>query len=165
MSSEEVKKGPRMARKRVEVESRTEGEICISRGRNNRCHLTCLLLYGRNVKREREKERWRSALKSSGGRIGQSWTRRRAACETRIAGIAGFQTGEEERGGGEGVCSLRWLDFAQTPIRLSFYEHFARHSCVRVLYRQKLFAKLRSILTPRTPRDTCRVTLFRFGYR
>lgn len=70
--------------------------------------------------------------------------------------------GRERR---EGVCSLRWLDFAQTPIRLSFYEHFARHSCVRVLYRQKLFAKLRSILTPRTPRDTCRVTLFRFGYR
>lgn len=105
MSSEEVKKGPRMARKRVEVESRTEGEICISRGRNNRCHLTCLLLYGRSVKREREKERWRSALKSSGGRIGQSWTRRRAACETRIAGIAGFQTGEEER---EGKVSARF---------------------------------------------------------
>lgn len=70
-----------------------------------------------------------------------------AACETRI-GDAGFEAGVGE---GEGVCSLRWLDFAQTPIRLSFYEHFARHSCVRVLYRQKLFAKLRSILTLRTP--------------
>lgn len=106
MSSEEVKKGPRMARKRVEVESRTEGEICISRGRNNRCHLTCLLLYGRNVKREREKERWRSALKSSGGRIGQSWTRRRAACETRIAGILVSRRGRKREG--EGKVSARF---------------------------------------------------------
>lgn len=117
--------------------------------------------------KEREREREGKVEK----RVEVEWRKNRAELDAEEGCVRDKDSRDSwfPDGGGrerrEGVCSLRWLDFAQTPIRLSFYEHFARHSCVRVLYRQKLFAKLRSILTPRTPRDTCRVTLFRFGYR
>lgn len=70
-------------------QERTEKEICISRGRNNRCHLTCLL-------QSRESRECVGSVEQRGGRIGQSSTRRQhsrgVGCETTMEGYS-FRAG------------------------------------------------------------------------